>query len=135
MRRRARSQAGPPPLHELDRDVMEEVWRLGEASVRDVLDALNARSERQRAYTTVLSTLQRLTSKGMVKPRSSGRSHVYAAVLERERYARARAGAEVDALVDEFGDAALVQFARRMAGLDPRRREQLRRLAGRDEQP
>ena len=34
----------PPPLHELEAEVMDAVWDLGEASVRTVMDALNARA-------------------------------------------------------------------------------------------
>jgi hypothetical protein len=54
---------------------------------------------------------------------------VYRASLPRDEYLEARAGAGADELVDEFGDLALVQFARHMARLDPERREALRRLA------
>jgi len=54
---------------------------------------------------------------------------VYVAPLGAEEYAQARAEAEVGALVDEYGDVALAHFARHMSGLDPKRREQIRRLA------
>lgn len=56
---------------------------------------------------------------------------MFVATLSREEYADARAGAQVGALVDEWGEVALVQFAKQMAGLDPRRRQQLTRLARR----
>jgi predicted transcriptional regulator len=46
------SHAIPPPLHELETEVMEAVWELGEASVREVMEALNARVDKPRAYTT-----------------------------------------------------------------------------------
>ena len=36
-------------------------------------------------------------------------------------------------LVDDYGDLALTHFARQMEGLDPKRREQLRRLARREQ--
>jgi Penicillinase repressor len=42
----------PPPLHELEREVMEEVWHRGEASVREIMMALNVAAPRERAYTT-----------------------------------------------------------------------------------
>jgi hypothetical protein len=57
---------------------------------------------------------------------------VYVAALSRAEYAQARAGAQVGALVDEYGDVALAHFARHMSQLDPKRREQIRRLAGGD---
>ncbi|MGH2985642.1 MAG: hypothetical protein ACRDLO_03005 [Solirubrobacterales bacterium] len=40
----------PPPLHELEAGVMDEVWRHDEVSVREVLQVLN-RGTRQRGYT------------------------------------------------------------------------------------
>jgi predicted transcriptional regulator len=41
----------PPPLHELEGEVMEEVWHRGEASVREIMMALNVAAPRERAYT------------------------------------------------------------------------------------
>jgi len=40
-----------------------------------------------------------------------------------------RAGAEVEDLVEEYGDVALSHFAQQMASLDPARRRALLRLA------
>jgi predicted transcriptional regulator len=34
----------PPPLHELEEEVMDEVWRRDEVSVGEVKEALNARA-------------------------------------------------------------------------------------------
>jgi predicted transcriptional regulator len=122
----------PPPLHELETEVMEELWARGEANVREVLDAINAREEMQRAYTTILTVMQRLAAKDMLRRERRGRLDVYVPALSREAYAEARAEAGVGALVSEYGDVALAHFARHMSGLDPKRREQIRRLARRD---
>ena len=122
----------PPPLHELEAEIMDEVWARDAATVRDVLDALNARSPTPRAYTTVMTVMQRLDGKGLLERERDGRRDVYVAALSRDEYAQARAGAQVGALVDEYGDVALAHFARHMSQLDPERREQIRRLAGGD---
>ena len=122
----------PPPLHELETEIMEEVWNGGERTVREVLDALNARSRPQRAYTTILTVMQRLHAKEVLRRERDGRRDVYVAALTREQYAQARAEAEVGALVSEYGDVALAHFARHMSQLDPKRREQIRRLSRRD---
>jgi predicted transcriptional regulator len=108
---------------------MEEVWRRSEASVREIREALNARNDRPRAYTTVMTVMVRLDRKGMLSRRRSGRKDVYVPALERAAYHEARARAEVDAVVAEYGEAALAHFARRVARLDPERRDALRRLA------
>ena len=119
----------PPRLHVLEAQVMAELWEAGEAPVRVILDALNARSVKQRKYTTVMTIMARLHTKGLLERRREGKTDISTPRLSREEFQQARARAEVGALVDEFGDVALVHFAKQMAELDPRRREQLRRLA------
>ena len=125
----------PPRLHELEALVMEEVWRQETATVRDVMDAVNKAASKPRAYTTVMTIMDRLHNKGLLdrRPERQGRNsfYVYTPRLSRDEYADVRAEAEVDALVREWGDAALVHFAKQMGNLDPKRREQLRRLARR----
>ena len=125
--------AVPPSLYALESEVMEEVWRRGgELSVREVLQGLNDRGPSERAYTTVMTVMRRLDDKGLLERRRQGQADVYRPRLSREEYLKARAQAEVDALVEQFGDEALVHFARRMNKLDPARRERLRRISRRD---
>jgi predicted transcriptional regulator len=119
----------PPQLHPLEREVMEELWDREHATVRQVLEALNGRSEKARAYTTVMTIMRRLDAKGMLEREREQRTDVYRATRSREGYAQARAGAEIGALVDEFGDVALLHFARQVDALDPERRAALERLA------
>lgn len=122
----------PPGLHEFESELMELIWERGECNVRAVLEALNKRSDKQRKYTTVMTTMARLDKKGLLIRRRDGRTDIYKPAMTREEYLEARAAAEVGALVDNYGEAALVHFARQMDQLDPERREQLRRLAHRD---
>ena len=110
---------------------MEQVWERGTATVREVLEALN-RGRRQRAYTTIMTIMSRLDQKGLLTRERSGKTDVYSPVMDRDAYLHARAQAEVHALVEEFGDLALTQFAAQMDKLDPARLRQLRKLA-RDE--
>jgi len=118
----------PPPLHELESEVMEEIWRRDAATVRDVLEALN-KGRKQRAYTTIMTIMARLDEKGMLRRRKRGKTHVYRPVMSREKYLEARAEGQVDELVDDYGDLALAHFARQLDTLDPKRRQQLRKLA------
>jgi len=121
----------PPVLHELETGIMEELWARDEATVHEVRDALNARTDKTRAYTTVMTVMMRLAGKGLLRRRRDGRTDVYAATMGRDAYLEARAEAEVGAVIDEYGDLALVHFARQLERLDPDRREELRKL-GRD---
>ena len=108
---------------------MEEVWDQSEASVRAVMDALNARTKKPRAYTTYMTILARLNSKGLMTRRREGKTDFYSPVHSRDEYANLRAQAGVDSLVEQYGEVALGHFARQMAQLDPERRRQLQRLA------
>jgi BlaI family transcriptional regulator, penicillinase repressor len=119
----------PPRLHELEAEVMEAVWTLGETTVRDVMERLNRGNRNPRAYTTYMTVMSRLAEKGMLKRRRVGKTDIYIPRQSREQYREQRAQAEVGALVDEFGDVALAQFARRVAGLDRKRLAELERLA------
>jgi predicted transcriptional regulator len=121
----------PPPLHELEAEVMDEMWRLERATVRELMDAVNARSRKRRAYTTFMTIMVRLDDKGLLERERHGKTDVYWPRLGRDAYLEQRAQAEVDQLVTEYGDRALVQFARAMQTLDPARARALRKLASR----
>jgi predicted transcriptional regulator len=121
----------PPPLHELESEVMEQVWaaRQDEITVREVMDLINRRTKPPRAYTTYMTIMRRLDEKGLLTRRREGKTDLYAPVHTRDEYADLRARAGVDELVAQYGDVALSHFARQMAELDPDRRRQLQRLA------
>jgi predicted transcriptional regulator len=93
------------------------------------MDALNAKAQTPRAYTTYMTMLGRLHNKGLLTRRREDKTDFYRPVHTREEYADLRAQVEVAAVIDQFGDVALGHFARQMAGLDPERRAALERLA------
>jgi predicted transcriptional regulator len=125
---RRRKGSGPPPLHELEAEVMNEAWRHQEVTGRQVLEALN-RGAKERAYTTIMTIMARLDRKGLLTRRRSGKTDIYRPLMSRDEYLQARARAEVDELVSDYGDVALAHFARQLASLDPKRRQKLRDLA------
>lgn len=129
MPRRKVAQTAPPALHELESEVMEQVWATGESSVRTVMDALNGRAAKPRAYTTYMTIMARLHKKGMLARRREGKTDFYAPALPRDEYMQLRARSEVQQLVADYGDLALSNFAEQMASLDPARRRALERLA------
>jgi predicted transcriptional regulator len=128
-RSKAREEPSLPHLHELESEVMEELWSLGEGTVRTVMDALNERTSKKRAYTTYMTIMARLHRKGVLDRRREGKTDVYQPKLDREEFMSARASADVEGLVAEYGDIALSHFARQVASLDPARRRALQRLA------
>ena len=72
----------------LEITVMEIVWAQGESSVHDVAQKL----DRPLAYTTVMTTLDRLFKKGLLDRRKSERAFLYAPRLSRTEWERKRAG-------------------------------------------
>lgn len=75
-------------LGPLEIQVMEVVWERGESSVRDVVEKLDNRL----AYTTVMTTLDRLFKKGLLDRFKSERAFVYNARLSSYEWERQRAG-------------------------------------------
>ena len=108
---------------------MEELWSQGEATVRTVMDALNKRARKERAYTTYMTIMARLHTKGVLDRRREGKTDFYTPRLDRDEFMASRAQAEVEGLVAEYGEVALSHFARQVASLDPARRRALQRLA------
>jgi len=69
----------PSPL---ELEALKALWVLGNGTVADVRDALAP--ERELAYTTVLTLLDRLAGKGAVRRKKRGRGYVYRPALSRE---------------------------------------------------
>src|SRR5947209_18916422 len=87
--------AAPPPLHELESEVMEELWRSGESSVRAAMEGVNSRADKPRAYTTYMTIMARLHKKGVLSRRREGKTDYYAPVYTRAEYIALRAQSEV----------------------------------------
>lgn len=83
-------------LTDLEIDIMNVVWRLDRATVRQIVDAL--RNQRPLAYTTVQTVLSILTQKGVVRYTREGRAYVYTAILKPEGVRQETVRAVVDKL-------------------------------------
>ncbi len=95
-------------LGPLEAEVMEVVWDCGEVTVRDVHKAL--RINRKIAYTTVMTTLGRLTDKGLLQRVEGQPAHHYSPLVSREQYAKSTVKSVVDWLVSHFPDPAMAYF-------------------------
>jgi predicted transcriptional regulator len=76
------------PLGPLEVAILQIMWTHGEGNVRDVIDRLG----RPLAYTTVMTTLDRLYKKGVLARRKLDRAFIYCAALTREEWDQKRAG-------------------------------------------
>ena len=88
-------------------EALKVLWDRGEATVRDLCDALN-QAGAGLAYTTVLSLLQVMEQKGLVTHRRDGKAYVYAAAIERGRTFRDLAAGFLDRVFDGAVDEYLV---------------------------
>jgi len=93
-------------LGELERKVMEVLWA-------DLSFEVTARQVEERlpgyAYTTILTVLDRLHRKGLVRRAKDGRAFRYAAISSREEYTAELMREALGAAADR--DAVLVRFA------------------------
>ena len=71
-------------LTEVELEFMNELWALGQGSVRDVLDRLPP--DRNLAYTSGATILRILDEKGFVESEKNGKSLIYRPLLEKDRY-------------------------------------------------
>ena len=71
----------PPRLHEVEGKVMDEVWRRREASVREVMEAVNAGAPRQRAHTTYIDGHSPSRGEGHARAHPGGQDRLLPAAL------------------------------------------------------
>jgi predicted transcriptional regulator len=69
-------------LGKLESELMERVWAHGETSVRDIHEEVSSRL----AYTTVMTTLDRLFKKGLLNRRPIGQAFFYSAKVSKQEY-------------------------------------------------
>lgn len=85
-------------LSKLEFQIMEELWRQGDLSIREIQE--NFPSKRRPAYTTIQTTVYRMEAKGIVRRvRKVGNFHIFAAVISRTTAQRRL----IDDLLEFFG--------------------------------
>src|SRR5450631_4090769 len=78
----------PQDLGPLESSVMEYLWSHGTGNVREVAEKL----DRPLAYTTVMTTLDRLFKKGLLERSKAERAFIYSPRLSKPEWQRKRAG-------------------------------------------
>ncbi len=107
MRRPAAQRDMPPPL---ELECLKALWGLGEGTVRDVRQLMVG--NRNLAYTTVMTVLDRLEKRGGVSRRKQGRSFVYVPKLSPEELRRFA----VKEIVDRFFGGSQEELERYLKG-------------------
>jgi|SRR5579859_7299451 len=70
-------------LGELEQRVMDAMWQARRATVHDICRQM----QKSRAYTTIMTTLDRLHKKGLLSRTREGRSFVYVPAVDRNALA------------------------------------------------
>jgi len=108
-----------PKPTESELELLGILWDRGQATVRDLYDAVNA--QRPVVYTGVLKLLQIMTDKGLVKRDESERAHVYSAAIAREDTERQF----MQELSNRFFAGSAAQMALRALEMEPASEEEL----------
>src|SRR5271163_4807997 len=104
----------PPPrrslldLAPLELDCMNTLWPVGQATVREIRDLLAPR--RPRAYTTIMTIMDRLARKGIVERRKVGRAYIYTPNLSAEDARTQALGQVIENFFGGSKDALLAQL-------------------------
>ncbi|MBB3124061.1 MULTISPECIES: BlaI/MecI/CopY family transcriptional regulator [Mesoflavibacter] len=71
------------PLTKAEEDIMQVLWQLEKANVKDIINIL---PEPKPAYNTVSTIVRILESKGFVDYEKKGKGHVYFPILKKQDY-------------------------------------------------
>ena len=114
------------PLGTLERAVMTVVWSGAAVTAREVCDRMTGSGE--RAYTTVMTTMDRLHRKGLLGREKDGLAWRYAPTLSKESFERALAGSLASSILASHGENALAAFVDATAEVDETLLDRLRQL-------
>ena len=87
---------------------MNTLWPMGQGTVREIRDRLAAR--RPRAYTTIMTIMDRLARKGVVERRRVGRAYIYSPNLSAEDARTQALGQVIENFFGGSKDALLAQL-------------------------
>ena len=120
-----------PPVSKAEMEIARLVWKLGGATVRQVLERLPP--GRNIEYKTVQTYLRRLEAKGYLRGKKKGRATFYGVRVRAERVIRETIHEFVKRLFD--GDPLpLMEHLISDSGLTPEESDRLRELLDRHEE-
>jgi predicted transcriptional regulator len=111
-------------LGDLEQRVMEVLWQEHPLAVRDVKQRLG----KKPAYTTVMTTLDRLYKKGLLARDKDGLAFVYRPAIDRAEYQRKVVEAAVAPLLEQGAGPVLAAFVDVAAGVSEKHLAELEKL-------
>lgn len=113
-------------LGDLEADIMERLWARGNATIGEIHHDLER--ERQIAFNTVMTVMNRLVDKGLLTRSRRGRRYRYAPSQDRDALMASVSRSLAQGLVRDFSEYAVAQFASALAEEDPDKLDDLERL-------
>jgi predicted transcriptional regulator len=115
-------------LGPLEAEILEIVWNLKVATVKHVHEQILQDPDRELAYTSVTTVLQRLTSKGWLKCSKKGKAFSWQPLLSREQAQAIRSYEQLNGFLAVSNPDVVAAFA---DSLDIASLEQIEAIASR----
>lgn len=96
-------QLGP-----LEQEVMEIIWSRPTVTVREVFEVV--KKKREIAYTTIMTIMNRLVTKGYLNQIRSGKTYSYTPKKNQEQTLRSLVKQTLNTFINQFGEEAVAAF-------------------------
>ena len=95
---------------EFELQILKFFWRDGALSVRQVRETLAAEQDRDLAHTTVVTTLNTMTDKGLLDRKQDGKAYRFTASVDQQDISQGMLGDLLDRVFDGSAEALLLNL-------------------------
>ena len=113
-------------LGDIEKSVMDVLWDKGEVTGREVFEEIGR--GRPLAFTTVLTVLDRLLKKGLIRRAKRGRLFVYTAAMSKDDFVKQVSHEVLQGIMDISASSAASSFVDILYKTSPQEVERLSRL-------
>lgn len=113
-------------LGDIERLVMDILWSRAEVTGREVLEEIQ--KERPLAFTTILTVMDRLLKKGLIKRKKMGGVFVYAPSISRDEFVKQVSEEVLQGILDISASSAASSFVDILYKTSPDEMDRLSRL-------
>ncbi|HHT9125331.1 MAG TPA: BlaI/MecI/CopY family transcriptional regulator [Candidatus Brocadiia bacterium] len=113
-------------LGELETAVIERIWGRESVAVRDIFNELQ--QERDIAYTTVMTTMDRLWKKGLLSRVRDKNAYLYSPVYSKKRLIQNCINQVLDSILPDITEPSLAHFVSNLEKINPALLSELKKL-------
>ena len=111
-------------LGELEKEIMDLIWGNKQPlTVRAIYDSL--KKKRPIAYTTVMTVMNRLVEKKMLKRLPEGKAYIYKTVYSKDKFLTKMSRQLIKNFTLSFGPSAIANFTQEIAKISPEKKAEL----------